>query len=819
MQVREVSTSEMSMNDLFLKSNLKPIAAWFIVLVGLYLSSCYNYLLFHGLAEFFSIIIAGGIFMVAWNARKFIENDYLLLLGIAYLFVGGIDLIHTFAYKGMNIFPGFDANLPTQLWISARYIESFSILLAPLFLTRRLDYRVATSAYMGISMLALLSIFRWGIFPDAFIEGAGLTAFKVTSEYIISALLLVSLFLLLRRKEFFDAGVLRLLAASILITVASEMAFTLYTDLYGFLNMAGHYLKIVSFYLIYKALIETGLARPYSLLFRNLKQSEEALRESEEKYRSLFTNMNEGSILHEMIYDNDGNAADYLIKDVNPRFEEILGITPEEAKGKRASVLYGTDKAPYLDIYAKVAETGEPTQFETYFPPMDKHFNISAFSPALGQFATVFTDITQRKQAKELSDALNNINAAINSTLDFDEIMERVVVESAKAIGAETAAISLREGDGWVVRYAYGLEPQLVGTRLTDEENSHAMLAVRLRAPVAISDAYNDERVNRQMMQDYGVRSVLVSPLVARDEIIGALLFNHLQSVVRFSDVQVDFANKLSASVLLALENSRLYGAERKIADTLQTAILTLPGEIQGIDYGYVYRSATEIARIGGDFYDIFELDEERVGFVVGDVSGKGIGAATITSMVKSTIRAFAYRDPDPQYVLTQTNNAIERQMDEGQFVTAVYGVIDTANGEVVMGSAGHPDPFKCTSGSCAQEKAERNPPLGIFPDVRFKSFAAKLNIGDTLVLYTDGLIEAKCDGKLYGDGRVKQVLDTVYSEPTTKMVQALLASAEKFSQDNLTDDIALVAIRYIVRGAAAGNQSDDDGYILQELE
>ena len=104
------------------------------VLLGLYLTSLHSYLLFHSLAEIFSIVSACGIFMVAWNARRLLEEKYLLLLGIAYVFIGGLDLVHTLAYTGMGVFPGYETNLPTQLWIAARYVESLSLLVAPLFL-------------------------------------------------------------------------------------------------------------------------------------------------------------------------------------------------------------------------------------------------------------------------------------------------------------------------------------------------------------------------------------------------------------------------------------------------------------------------------------------------------------------------------------------------------------------------------------------------------------------------------------------------------------------------------------------------------------
>jgi len=256
---------------------LQPLI-WIIVLFGLYLSSLYSYLLYHSLAELFSVVIAVGVFAIAWNSRRFLENNYLLYLGIAYLFVGTIDLAHTLAYKGMKIFPGFGANLPTQLWIAARYLEAVSLLLAPWFLRRRLNPAALFAAYFLIFTLLCLAIFYWRIFPICFVEGVGLTPFKKISEYIICGILAGALAFLWRQRAEFDPMVLRLIVWSIILTMASELAFTFYVDVYDLSNFIGHFLKILSFYLIYKAIIETGLVKPYNLLFRNLNLSEEALR-------------------------------------------------------------------------------------------------------------------------------------------------------------------------------------------------------------------------------------------------------------------------------------------------------------------------------------------------------------------------------------------------------------------------------------------------------------------------------------------------------------------------------------------------------------
>ncbi|MFP5213151.1 MAG: MASE3 domain-containing protein, partial [Acidobacteriota bacterium] len=161
---------------------LTSIALLIATLSGLYLTSLYSYLLFHTLAEIFSIVIAFGIFMVGWNARRFLQNNYPLFIGIAYFFVGFTDLLHTMAFKGMGVFEGYGANLPTQLWIAGRAMEAVSLLLAALCIRRKpkpLHLLIGCALATG---LLLSSIFHWKIFPDCFIEGSGLTPFKIYSE-------------------------------------------------------------------------------------------------------------------------------------------------------------------------------------------------------------------------------------------------------------------------------------------------------------------------------------------------------------------------------------------------------------------------------------------------------------------------------------------------------------------------------------------------------------------------------------------------------------------------------------------------------------
>ncbi len=258
---------------------LLAIVAGTAVLGALYVISQHNFLLFHNLIEGFSILIAFGIFVLAWNSRRMAENGgFLLFLGLAYLYIGFLDSLHTLAYTGMGVFPGYTTNLPAQLWIAARYMESLSLVAATFYIGRSLRYGPVLLAYASLTLFVVASIFYLGIFPDCFIEGAGLTQFKKTGEYVISGILVSAAYLLYRKRENFQKDIFMLVVASIIITVLSELAFTLYISAYGFSTMVGHLLKLASFYLIYRAIIRTGIQEPFELIFRNLNESMESLR-------------------------------------------------------------------------------------------------------------------------------------------------------------------------------------------------------------------------------------------------------------------------------------------------------------------------------------------------------------------------------------------------------------------------------------------------------------------------------------------------------------------------------------------------------------
>ncbi len=374
-------------------------AAALAVAVVLYAASLYDYLLFHSLAETFSVIIACGIFMVAWNSRHYTQNQYLLFIGIAYLFIGILDLAHTFSYEGMALLPSFEANAPTQLWIAARYLESLTLLIAPLMLRRRIRPGVIIAIYSGIVLLVLLSIFDWRIFPDCYLAGAGgLTPFKKISEYAISLILIAAGDRLIKNRDHFDPQVLRWMLISIAMTVFSELTFTEYASVYGLFNLIGHYLKIISFFFIYKAIIQTGLAKPYDLLFRDLYRQREWLR------------VTLGSIGDAVIATDTAGQVTFL----NPIAAQLTGWGTQEALGQPIRNVLRTinenSRQPAEDIAARVLEQGRIVNMANHtalisrdgreIPIEDSAAPIRDNDGSIIGAVIVFHDVTENRRAQ-----------------------------------------------------------------------------------------------------------------------------------------------------------------------------------------------------------------------------------------------------------------------------------------------------------------------------------------------------------------------------------------------------------------------------------
>ncbi len=297
-----------------------------LVLVAI---SRWNYLLFHTLAELYGIVIAVAFFVSVWNGRELHENGFFLFLGISAAAASVIDLFHTFGYRGMGIFPGIDTDVPTQLWICARWLQAVSLLIAPSFLQGRLRAGRTLAVYMAAVLAVLGLVFRTDLVPACWQEDTGLTQFKIVNEYLICLVICGAILRFRTKRDALSDSIRKLIVASLVATIVSELAFTFYVSVYGLSNLLGHLAKIVAGFLVYKAFIRIGLARPHETFFRNLERSRKEL----------------GTILDSVpawiYYKNRENR--YLR--VNRAMSETLGIPADGFAGRSAFDIFTAEEA------------------------------------------------------------------------------------------------------------------------------------------------------------------------------------------------------------------------------------------------------------------------------------------------------------------------------------------------------------------------------------------------------------------------------------------------------------------------------------------
>ncbi len=440
--------------------------------------------------------------MLTWNSRRVLDNNYLLFIGVSFLFSGAMDLAHILAYKGVGVFQISDANLAAQLWIAFRYVFAVSFLIAPAYVNRKINLNIALIGYSSVTVLAFGSIFYWKLFPACFVENTGLTPFKIASEYIISLIFLAALVLLLKKRASFDRRVLKLLSLSLLSSIFSELFFTQYVNVYSLSNMAGHYLEVISFYFIYKAIIETGITEPYNLLFRNLMQSKDALKKAhaeleiriKERTADITNELLERifSITHVMVAFMDSS---FTFIRVNRAYAEADGREPEFYVGKNHFALF-----PYVEnekIFRRVVETGEPHfAFEMAFEYAEhpergetyRDWSLLPVKDADGKVSGLLLtliDVTDKKRAEEKLSVFTNL---INQSSDAIFIVD-----------PETAAI-LDINDSACTGLGYGRE-ELLSMKVIDfslNQPDHSRWKEHVREVIEKSHIILEDRLWRK---------------------------------------------------------------------------------------------------------------------------------------------------------------------------------------------------------------------------------------------------------------------------------------------------------------------------------
>ncbi len=242
-----------------------------LIIISLYVSKR-NYLLFHTGVEIFSAIIAYNILIVTLNYHNTSNRGNVFLLGVAYGFIGGVDLLHALSYEGMGVFNYTDINIANQLWLLARYLEASTLLVFILSYNKRFKPLKIVCSYGIVSGVFLLLIFYWGIVPDCYVKNQGLTQFKIVNEYVIALILLIGLYSLYRRRQKLSYISYELVMIAMVLTLVSEIFFTLYFEFRDMTHVIGHILKMYSFYLLFKSVNTTYIIKPQNMLFQENNQ-------------------------------------------------------------------------------------------------------------------------------------------------------------------------------------------------------------------------------------------------------------------------------------------------------------------------------------------------------------------------------------------------------------------------------------------------------------------------------------------------------------------------------------------------------------------
>jgi signal transduction histidine kinase/ActR/RegA family two-component response regulator len=295
--------------------NCLSLLLWLLGLAGLYAVSQYNFLLFHGVAEAYSIIVAIAVFVIFWNTRQLLQNSLFLVVGFGCLFGGAFDLIYIFAYPGMSMFPHTNGNLALQAKTIAQWYVSLSCVGAFLYLHRRVNQTRALLVYSAIAAIALAAIF-WRVFPDCYREGVGITAFERTGLAISCSAYLGAIVLLIRNRREFDSRVYKVMAATLIVFFVQDVVSAVAVEMDDFARIVAHLCQVVAIYFVYKAFVEVGLRKPYDLLFRSLQQSADkirqintALQQRADQLRALaseltLTELRERRRLAQVLHDN-----------------------------------------------------------------------------------------------------------------------------------------------------------------------------------------------------------------------------------------------------------------------------------------------------------------------------------------------------------------------------------------------------------------------------------------------------------------------------------------------------------------------------------
>ncbi|HEY8638487.1 MAG TPA: SpoIIE family protein phosphatase [Solirubrobacteraceae bacterium] len=471
---------------------------------------------------------------------------------------------------------------------------------------------------------------------------------------------------------------------------------------------------------------------------------------------------------------------------VNAAMAALNGASVEAHIGRRPTEVLDRQVAPHTEAMARrVLETGQPALEQEITVPAapgarERHLVGSLYPVSdargrtLGVGASVL-DVTDHKRELDGDRFLAEAGKLLETPLTADERLE-LVVRLCVPRYADAAMLEMVEagGESRTVAVAHR-DPQLEAVMLKSRARrstpaeagwglAHVIRTGRTDWRAELPDEFSEEfaagpeELADRRRLDY--RSYIVVPLTARGRVLGALSLTRGASSSPFDEQDVALAEELSRRAALAVDNARLLDEQTRIARSLQQTLLPprLP-EIPGVQLAARYQAAASGADVGGDFYDVFACLTGWM-VVIGDAEGKGVKAAARTSLARHTIRALGF-DAGPAETLRGLNAEMLRQEEADAIMTAaVVQVLRRADGlEVCVASAGHPLPLVVRTDGTVEEVGFPGQLLGAFADVLHDVGRTELRPGEAIVLYTDGVTEARRDGEQFGEERLHSLL------------------------------------------------------------
>ncbi len=403
--------------------------------------------------------------------------------------------------------------------------------------------------------------------------------------------------------------------------------------------------------------------------------------------------------------------------------------------------------------------------------------------------------------------ALFEISHSFAESLSLEatlEAMARTVVENLE-LDAAVIRVPDARGDALVIQALHVANPRLVEGLTTmfshAEVFSKVELARRFRRgrplvldPVSAASLGGSFALLVPFL-DKGSTGAVV-PLATPTAVLATLTLLSLNPARPVGRETIDAAASIASQAALALENAHLYQQQKQFAEEMQRALLPRrQPEVPGLELGIVYESSGQM-ELGGDVYDFMALEDGRFAVILGDVTGHGIDAAADMAMAKFVFRSIVREHPEPAEFLAQANEVVTGEIAVGKFITLLYLTIDADRGGLACAGAGHPPPRLVRPDGAVVPLEVSGLALGIDGGQSYAELRETLEPGAAVVLYTDGVIEARSGGELYGMARLDEALARLHDRPPQALARALIDDCRRFGGGELTDDCAVVVVR-----------------------